>query len=403
MTRTGQHQHRRVAIRWLGASGALTLGAMFVTAVTGTLTAQAQTYTVLHRFKGYPTDGDRPAQGRLIGDSTGKLYGATQNGGASDAGVVFKLDKTGETVLYSFTGGKDGAYPKLAGRDPAGNLYGATPFGGASDYGVVFKLDTTGTETVLYSFTGGKDGASPYAGVIRDSTGDLYGTTAFGGSSGAGVVFELDTTGTETVLYSFTGLGDGGTPIGGLDRDSAGNLYSTTVSGGASGDGVVFKLDTTGAETVLHSFTGADGANPDAGVIRDAAGNLYGTTVSGGASGYGTVFKLDTGGTETVLYSFKGGADGSGPEAGLIRDPAGNLYGTTYGGGTCCGVIFKVDTAGTETVLYSFSGGADGAYPAAGLIKDAAGNLYGTTYSGGITQGNCALSGGCGVVFMLEP
>jgi uncharacterized repeat protein (TIGR03803 family) len=266
----------------------------------------------------------------------------------------------------------------------------------------VFKLDTTGTETVLYSFTGGADGAYPGAGVIQDSAGNLYGTTYEGGASESGVVFKLDTTGTETVLYSFTGGADGGNPEAGVIRDSAGNLYGTTPFGGVSGVcyagcGVVFKLDTSGTETVLYSFTGgADGGSPNAGVIRDSAGNLYGTTPIGGASGYGVVFKLDTTGTETALYSFTGGADGGYPAAGVIQASAGNLYGTTQAGGVSgSGVVFKLDPAGAETVLYSFTGGADGGAPFAGLIRNSAGNLYGTAIGGGINNH--------GVVFRIQP
>jgi uncharacterized repeat protein (TIGR03803 family) len=184
---------------------------MFVTATIGTPAAQTQTYTVLHRFTG--ADGQNPSEyGHLIADSAGDLYGTTSGGGASGAGVVFKLNKTGETVLHSFTGGADGGTP-YAGltRDSAGNLYGTTSGGGASGAGVVFKLDTTGTETVLYNFTKKPGGTNPYASLIQDSAGNLYGTTSGGGASGAGVVFKLDTTGTETVLHNFTG-GDGGIP-----------------------------------------------------------------------------------------------------------------------------------------------------------------------------------------------
>jgi uncharacterized repeat protein (TIGR03803 family) len=387
-------QHRRCV-------SALALVVMFVTAVIGTPAAQAQTYTVLHRFTG--ADGANPYAG-LVGDSAGNLYGTTSDGGASGYGVVFKVNKTGETVLYSFTGGADGAKP-LAGliRDLAGNLYGTTFSGGASGYGVVFKLDTTGTETVLHSFTEKPGGANPEAGLIQDSAGNLYGTTGGGGASGLGVAFKLDTTGTEKLLHSFTGGADGESPQAGLIRDAAGNFSGTTYKGGGAsgcgdrGCGVVFKLDTTGTETVLYSFPGteADGAYPYSGLIRDSAGNLYGTTYAGGASHNGVVFKLDTTGTETVLYSFIGGVDGGLPYAGLTRDLAGNLYGTTYSGGASNnGVVFKLNETG-ETVLYSFTGGADGANPRAGLIRDSAGNLYGTTLSGGTSNQ--------GVVFMLKP
>jgi uncharacterized repeat protein (TIGR03803 family) len=279
-------------------------------------------------------------------------------------------------------------------RDAAGNLYGTTYNGGTTGYGVVYKLDTTGHETVLYSFTGGADGGYPSAGVVGDSAGNLYGTTFSGGTANAGVVFRLDQTGHETVLYSFTGGADGSGPYAGVIRDSAGNLYGTTYYGGAAVLGVVYKLDTTGHETVLHAFTGvADGSGPQAGVIRDPAGNLYGTTRSAGTAGGGIVYKLDTTGHETVLYNFTRGSD---PLAGVIRDSSGNLYGTTANGGTAnAGVVYKLDPTGHETVLYSFSGGADGSSPYAGVIRDSAGNVYGTTNQGGTK--------GTGAVFKITP
>ena len=343
--------------------------------------------TVVYNFAG-GTDGYAPLAG-VVRSSAGNLYGTTQNGGPANAGVVFSLDAAGkETVLYSFTGAADGGYP-LAGvtLDSTGNLYGTTYGGGSAKAGVVFELDASGQETVLYSFSGGVDGAFPQASVMRDSAGNLYGTTSSGGASGAGVVYELDATGHETVLYSFTGGADGGYPSSGLIRDSAGNLYGTTPYGGTAGAGVVFKVDTTGHETVLYTFTGlADGSEPNGGLVRDSAGNLYGTTYGGG--GYGDVFEVDPTGHETVLYSFTGGADGRYPFAGVMRDSAGNLYGTTYYGGPAgAGVVYKLNTTGVETVLYSFTGGADGGQPQAGVIGDSIGNLYGTTSIGGKTLG----------------
>jgi uncharacterized repeat protein (TIGR03803 family) len=365
--------------------------------MTPTAEAHADaTFTVLYSFEGTQT-GYFPAG--LLRGVAGNFYGTTQAGGSSNncsggCGTVFKLDATGEeTVLYSFTGGTtDGRMP-TAGliRDAAGNFYGTTFYGGASDFGTVYKLDTTGKETVLHSFTGGADGILPAAGLVRDPTGNLYGVTEVGGVSGWGTVYKLDTTGKETVLYSFAGaLTDGGVPGSILIRDAAGNLYGTTSAGGASNFGTVYKLDMSGKETVLYSFTGgADGRNPWAGLVRDAAGNLYGTTNQGGGShecygGCGTVYKLDTTGTETVLYRFAGHPDGRIPSAGLLRDAAGNLYGTAYGGGASrYGTVFKLDTTGKFTVLHSFTlGAADGISPA-GLARDAAGNLYGTTYQGG--------------------
>lgn len=390
----------------------------FALAFVGGFTASApwahgQTFTVLHSFKG-GTDGESPSAG-VVRDAAGNLYGTTAYGGTFGHGTVFKLATTGrETVLYSFTGGTDGAIP-LAGlmRDGAGNLYGTTEAGGdltcnsGTGCGTVFKLDTTGTETVLHSFTGNRDGSSPIAGVIPDMAGNLYGSTPQGGAVSSGTVFKVDTTGKETVLYTFTG-GAGGTdgylPDGAVIGDAVGNLYGTTQLGGNYSFGTVFELNSTGKETVLYRFRGGtNGLNPVGGVIRDAAGNLYGATQGGGTFFDGTVFKLNPTGYKTVLYSFAGGPDGVYPVAGVIADAAGNLYGTTqYGGGvTCfgggCGTVFKLDTTGKETVLHHFTGGADGASPVAGLVRDAAGNLYGTTYFGGDSA--C----GCGVVFRIAP
>jgi uncharacterized repeat protein (TIGR03803 family) len=239
-------------------------------------------------------------------------------------------------------------------RDAAGNLYGTTCSGGDPGGGTVYKVDITGKQTVLYGL-GGKDGACPYASLMRDTVGNLYGATF-----APGVVFRLDENGKFTVLHTFTGGTGGERPTYiRLVRDAAGNLYGTTSRGGIylddcrprGGCGVVFKLDKSGQETVLYSFTGkADGAGPEAGLLRDAAGNLYGTTSSGGATGgncgttgCGVVFKLDTNGQETVLHTFTGGADGAGPHSSLVRDAEGNFYGTAEGGGDYgCGVVFKL-------------------------------------------------------------
>jgi len=296
--------------------------------------------TAVYSFRGAP-DGNIPTGG-LIRDAAGNFYGVTGNGGQQNFGVVYTVDPAGnESVLYSFTGGADGMYPwgNLA-RDANGSLYGTTQQG-AAGYGCVFKLDPSGQETVLYSFHGGVDGSGPYAGVIRDKAGNLYGTTAGGGSTGNGVLFELDSAGNETVLHSFGSAGDGIGPIGGLILDANGNLYGTTVNGGAYGKGTVYRFGASG-ETLLYSFTGAaDGSNPYAGVTRDSAGNLYGTTFGDGTAG--DVFRLDASGHLTVLYSFTGGADGGKPQSSLLLTPAGKLYGTASSGGLFSGgVVFEV-------------------------------------------------------------
>jgi uncharacterized repeat protein (TIGR03803 family) len=385
--------------------------------------AQAQTYSVLYKFHGKP-DGANPSAG-VIRDATGNHYGTTNVGGAYNAGTVFKVSTTGETVLYSFCPAgppcTDGAFPS-AGliRDAEGNLYGTTGSGGSgcasNGCGVVFALDTTGKETVLYAFAGGTDGSNPSGGLIQDAKGNFYGTTSFGGGSGCrngagcGTVFKLDTTGTETVLHSFGGNPDGQSPGAGVIQDAAGNLYGTTFLGGVYNKGTVFKLSNTGVETVLRSFKAiTDGSGPDR-LIHDAKWNLYGTASSGGSgkcggAGCGVVFKLDLTGKETVLNRFLDAKDGIDPEGGVIRDRRGNIYGTTYAGGTgCsegCGVVFKLDVTGKGTVLHRFRG-QDGAHSEAGVIRDADGNLYGTTLNGGDLSCG-APPPGCGVVFKLTP
>jgi uncharacterized repeat protein (TIGR03803 family) len=352
--------------------------------------------TVLYAFP-FGTDGENP-EGGVIRDSAGNLYGTTYQGGTGGAGTVFKLDAAGqETVLHNFTGLDDGGYPQSnLILDSSGNLYG-TARAGSGHAGVVFKVDTSGNETVLYSFTGGDDGRNPLGGVVFDSAGNLYGTTKAGGFANAGVVFKLNPAGQETVLYNFRGGADGHSPVAGVILDSAGNLYGTTSAGGAANAGVVYMVNPAGQETVLYSFTGgADGSLPYAGVVRDSSGNLYGTTVEGGAGGEGVVYKVDTAGQETVLHNFGDGADGGNPYDGLTFDANGNLIGTTESGGTVgAGVAFRLDLAGQETVLYNFTNGADGGFPKAGVTLDSAGNLYGATYYGGNERS--------GVVFKLTP
>jgi len=347
---------------------------------------------VLYNFTG-GADGGNPS-GSLALDAAGNLYGTTPYyGGTASAGVVFKIAPNGhETVLYTFTGGADGGNP-MAGvtLDSAGNVYGTTFHGGTVGAGAVYKITPAGQETVLYSFTGGDDGSSPEAGVILDSAGNLYGTTYYGGSANAGVVYKVDTTGVQAVIYSFTGGADGANPAAGVILDSAGNLYGTTRYGGTQGSrttyGVVYMIDPAGQETVLHSFGGSDGANPTAGVVMDSSGNLYGTA--------GVAYMLDTAGLETILYSFPGGANGSGANGGVILDSTGNLYGVAYGGVTSAGVLYELNAAGQQTVLFTFASTTDGSVTAGRLVSDSSGNLYGATSAGGIYA--------AGVVYKVNP
>ena len=331
--------------------------------------------SVLHTFTG-PPDGAGPLAG-VIRDEEGNLYGAAYDGGlegsvCNGCGTIFKIDRAGnETSLYNFSGTPDGISPAgVVIRDSEGNFYGTTQFGGASApgsvcsstsfaCGTVFRLDRTGKETVLHSFSDGADGSGPQAGLVRDEEGNLYGTTPYGGTSGNGVVFKLDPAGKETILYTFTGLTDGGAPFGGLTRDSDGTLYGMTSEGGLDGNGVIFKLNPHGKFSVLYSFTGgADGGVPYGTLVRDGS-DLYGTTYFGGiytafqGDFNGVVFKLDATSKETVVYSFGGLADGANPNGNLTVDAEGNLYGTTQFGGDLanqaspcygfgCGVVFKI-------------------------------------------------------------
>lgn len=349
-----------------------------------------------------------------------------------------------ETVLYAFGTTLDDGYepagPLLI--DGSGNLFGTTTEGSVTlcdlaevyGCGIVYELVNSPngyTEKVLYTFGSSSptgDGASPYAGLIVDAAGNLYGTTTYGGSpnclldigvDGCGTVFELvkSSTGyTENVLYTFTGY-DGAYPYAGLTMDSSGNLYGTASNGGANGYGVVFELvNSSGSytEKVLYSFgaSATDGATPLSSLVMDAGGDLFGTTsgdlgpFSCGLGSCGTVFELvNSAGsyTEKVLYTFVE-SDGANPQAGLIMDSSGNLYGTASNGGAFgFGSVFElVNSSGNYAikVLHSFGGNpADGVMPVASLLMDGSGNLFGTTKMGGSATLCDGL--GCGTVFEL--
>ena len=369
--------------------------AMLLTLGAG-LPAQAQTFTLLHTFTGAP-DAAYPSAG-FVQDAAGNLYGTTQLGGSTSGvcanitgfnnlngcGTVFKVDTNGaESVLYRFTGATDGEFP-ASGLviDAAGNLYGTTA-------AAIFKLDKTGNLTPLHS-------PGAFAGLVMDAAGLLYGSSADG-------IFSLDpSSGKYSVLAS--GVGSSAP----LALDAAGNLYGTTGSASCTNPcGTVFKLDTSHTYSTLHTVPQGptDGFDPVSGVIVDAAGNLYGTTLSGGALnclggqhnpvGCGTVFKLSPSDVESV-FSLQGGDYAN---VGLIQDPAGNLYGSAEFSGPTAGtpaVLFKMSTSGAETVLFTFTGGGlERAYPTGDLALDASGNLYGTTMFGG--------SVGAGTVFKLNP
>jgi uncharacterized repeat protein (TIGR03803 family) len=375
---------------------ALTLTTLAVLTVLAASSAQAQAFKSLYSFTGSPK-GETPYGAVLISDQGRVLYGTTSAGGEFGFGTVYALSKSGATVLYSFTGQPDGSVP-YAGlvMDASGMLYGTTSAGGSYGYGTVFELNpTTRQETVLHSFYGQPDGLTPLSGLVMDNSGNLYGTTLAGGPSNDGTIYKVNIqTHQETLLYSFTGDPDGGWPFyGNLLMDASGNLYGTTLGGGTENDGTVWEFSATGEETVLYSFTGADGTQPEQSLAMDTEGNLYGTTEIGGIGG-GVAFKVNIETkTETVLYTFPNLADGELPTSGLVRDAQGNLYGTTAQSTNGDGTVFEL-TGTKETVLHRFHG-SDGELPFRSPLVLYDGMLLGVTNLGG--------ADGDGTVFALKP
>lgn len=380
----------------------------------------------------------------ILFDSSGNIYGTTfEGGGELCCGSAFKLTFasghwTG-TILYTFTGfNREGYYPNndiVLG--PAGQIYGTTQYGGPTGLnGTVFELTPNGsgfTQTTLYGFPFA-DGTRPETGLVADASGNLYGTTLFGGGADVGSVFKLSPSGSESLLYSFSGKSDNGNDSvfpSSLILDAAGNLYGAAEETGTRQYGSIFELSPgahgTYSEKNLDNLSGVID-HPLGNLIFDKSGNLYGTALDGGANGFGAAFELtpQANGTfkQTVIYSFGGyPVDGAGPSAGLIFDAAGSLYGTTAHGGSSsnckgallkpvgCGTVFElVPTVGggwQEQMLHSFAGStSDGAIPAGNLIMDVSGNLYGTTTYGGLKPKACAEGSnnpaGCGTVYELS-
>jgi uncharacterized repeat protein (TIGR03803 family) len=378
----------------------IALAAFFLTA-SAVSAAEPQT---LYLFTG-PPDAFLPNAG-LVRDADGNFYGTTFYGGAFNMGAVYKITPKGkESVLHSFAGGSDGAYPAaalIAGQ--GGTLYGTTEYGGTGSCtdsqgvgcGTVFQITETGVESVLYSFQGGNDGWVPNAGVFQASNGDLYGTTNSGGPFNSGIVFHLTLSGVEDVLHTFNSDIDGSAP-GGLVEGNDGNFYATE----GAGLGGVFKITPTGVFTRLYLFgtNPNDAAFPIGTLTKATNGVFFGTAPFGGLYGFGAVFSITPAGVESLVYSFTGGADGSKPDSTLLLKE-GIIYGTTPLGGTNgFGTIFAMTKKGVETTLYTFTGceNANGIQGVGlGLAQGNNGYLY------GVNVGACSSGDPYGSVYRIE-
>ncbi len=331
-------------------------------------TGGGYTEKILHSFNNVLTDGAQP-YGPLVLDALGNLYGTTLGGGAYAFGTIFELAPRaggawGFRILHSFNGSNGDANGSFGGlvADAAGNFYGTGSAGGAHNQGAVFELALTAgngwAERVLYSFnSNGSDGFHPYAGLTIDAAGNLYGVTTYGGAFGNGAAFELSHSPagwTETILHSFSGSSaDGGNPFATLVIDDAGNLFGSTLVGGAYSNGTVFELTPQGGgtwnESIVHNFDniGGDGYYSQATLLSNS-GNLYGTTYAGGTRSVGTVFELSPvsggGWTENILFNFNNrGVNPDKPLAGVVADGSGNLYGVTeFGGAYGFGAVFEI-------------------------------------------------------------
>ena len=376
-----------------------------------------QTVTTLASFDS--TNGANPSSA-LIQGIDGNLYGVVPSGGVNNAGTIFKITPSGSlSTVHQFCSKAncaDGSGP-LASLVLAndGNYYGTTAEGGANQNGTVFKLTPAGKLATLYSFCSLSpncaDGTLPEGGVIQGANGNLYGTTAGGGTDGFGTIFEITLAGKLTTLYSFcSGSNCGEFPQAPLVQAANGELYGMTPGGGSGDWGVIFEITPNGKEATLYTF-GSDGLNPRSGLIQASNGLLYGSTLIGGLGGDGMLFSMTPAGKLTSLYEFCALAnctDGGNPYAGPIQGTDGNLYGSTAGGGAnttdClsgCGTLYKITTTGKLATLYSFcsqSNCADGIGPDGNLVQATNGTFYGTTHLGA----NSACNFGCGTVFSLS-
>jgi len=352
------------------------------------------------------------AYGGLVQDASGDFYGTTGNGGsggscAGGCGTLFTLTAGGtHAVIHNFTGGMDGNWPNAdLVSDAAGNIFGSTVIGNSST-GSIFKLATDGAFSVLHTF-GQIDGSHPGVRLAAADNGDIYGTTGGGGAHGLGTIFKLASGGTLTTLYDFRDEEDGRWPYGGIVRDANGNLYGGTQNGGdpKCNCGTLFELDHTGTFSVLHTFKGKHDGSQPLGPLTIANDGIAGATLYGGAKCQcGVIFHIGADNSFSVLYAFPSRKKGSRPSGALIADDGGNLYGTTQAGGGCkaidlgCGTVFRLAPDGVLTTLHAFKAGSDGYGPVSALVLSGA-NLYGTVPRGGDLDCNGT---GCGMVFRVK-
>jgi uncharacterized repeat protein (TIGR03803 family) len=307
-------------------------------------------------------------------------------GSITSSPVTLAVSSESGGALHSFSTTSEGSQPQgnlVLGSD--GALYGTTNLGGGAGLGTVYKISRSGTKTVLHSFAGGSDGAGTLGGLVLASDGYFYGTTANGGVNNNGTIYRMASSGAITILHSFGGTTDGTVPYSGLTQAIDGSMYGTTHFGGSNNVGTIYKISQAGVYSVLHSFGGVgDGRSPKGEPFQAADGNVYGTTTAGGANGSGVVYRLSANGSYVVLHSFGASTDGQGPVGRLIQANDGHLYGTTYYGGVNgTGAVFRLTLSGTESVIHSFGANGDGQLPYAGLIQGMDGALYGTTNGGG--------------------
>jgi len=381
-------------------SGMLALGSL--------TSAKAQEFKVLYDATGGNAISN-PASRVVTQGREGDMYFTAQNGGSfygslfkvSPAGAADIVNDIGYFVVSGATLGTDGNY---YGTNQDGGPGGGCGFSGC---GQIFKVTPAGVETIVYNFTGLGDGSGPQAAPIQATNGVFYGTTPAGGANGASTAYSVTSNGTFKTLHTFA-ESEGQQVQAELVQGTDGNFYGTAVNGGANGLGSVFKMTPAGAVTVLHSFAGSDGQNPCCGLVQDSNGIFYGSTAGGGGEGIaGVIFSITSAGVYTVLHSIDPAAgDGTGPGSTLTLGSDGKLYGVTASGTSgVSGTLFNITTSGSFTTLYTFcaSGGfcTDGYGPSSPVKQNTNGMFYGVTSNGG--DAGCSSQGlGCGTVYSLN-